>query len=122
MPSNTKLNGYPLQDGQQSSRSTPLSSGIQRPTSLGFSTLREPLNVKRDHHLGRHERWDKGHHGQRENLGLYLMKRQKKQESPAFAGWIVIASILAIAFSLSSVVLTNERTLERLQPRVDTVR
>lgn len=50
------------------------------------------------------------------------MKKQNKQESPVFTGWIALASILAVAFSLSSAVLTNERVLERLQPRVDAVR
>jgi hypothetical protein len=122
MPSNTKPNGYRLLDGQGKDRLSPSSSGIKAPTSLGFSTLHEPLNVKKDHHLGIHDRWDRGHQGQREVLRTYLMRRQKQQERSTSAKWIGIASIFVIAFSLSSIVFTNERVLEHLQPRVDAVK
>jgi hypothetical protein len=122
MPSAKKLNGYPLQDGQLSDQSNLSGQGTQPPTSLGFANSRHPVNLKKDHHLGRHERWDKGRQHQREILWQYLAERDRHSTSIRFKDVLALFFIAAIAMTVATLFIVGEDAILRSEPTKEVVR
>lgn len=114
-----KPSGYPLPDGQMSDQSNPLRSGTQMPSSLGFLTSRQILSARKEHHLSRHDRWDKGQQYQRDVRWQSIAARNRKQADLSLGLWSAIALIIFSGFSLASVALNNEKLLMMLQPQVE---
>lgn len=89
------------------------------PSSLGFLTSRQILSARKEHHLGKHDRWDKGQQYQRNVRWQSIAARNRKQADLSLGLWSAIALIIFSSFSLASVALNNEKLLMMLQPQVE---
>lgn len=116
------MNGYPLQTGQLSDQLNPLSQDTKMPTSLGFLNSRHPVNIKKDHHLGRHDRWDKGHQHQREVLWQYLAAKERQQSSQRTSGIVLMAALTLFSGLMITTVFTNEAVLLWLESKQERVK
>jgi len=121
MPSMRTSNGYPRPIGQLSDPSNPSRKGTQGPTSLGFLTSHYVSEPRKDHHLGRHDRWDKGRQHQREILWQYLATRERADRSRV-NGIVIIAALSLLAGLVATTALTNEAVLLRLESNKERVK
>lgn len=122
MPLEKKLNGLPQQDGPLSDQSSPFRPSTRQPTSLGFATSRDSLSAKRDHHLGRHERWDSGRQHQREILWQYLAARDRHSSSIRPKDVLALFFIAAIAMTVATLFIVGEDAILRPEPTKEVVR
>lgn len=89
------------------------------PSSLGFLTSRQNLSARKEHHLSRYDRWDKGQQYQRDVRWQPIVAGNRKQADLSLGLWSAIALIIFSGFSLASVALNNEKLLMMLQPQVE---
>lgn len=122
MPSGKRSNGYPLQGGQLSNQSNLSGRDTQPPTSLGFVNSRHPVNLKKDHHLGRHERWDKGRQHQREILWQYLADRDRHSRSIRFRDALALLFIAVVSMTVATLFIANEDAILRFGSAKEAVR
>jgi hypothetical protein len=60
------------------------------PSSLGFLTSRQILSARKEHHLGRHDRCDKGQQYQRDVRWQSIVARNRKQVDLSLGLWSVL--------------------------------
>jgi hypothetical protein len=77
------------------------------------------LSARKEHHLGRHDRWDRGQQYQRDVRWQSIAARNRSQADPSLGLWAAIALTLLSGLSLASVALNNEKLLMMLQPQVE---
>lgn len=116
MPSVKRSNGYPLQGGQLSDQSNLSGRGTQPPTSLGFLNSRHPVNLKKDCHMSRHERWDSGRQYQREIIWQYLAAGNRHSSSIRLKDVLALFFIAAIAMTAATLFIANEAAILRPEP------
>jgi len=122
MPSMRTSNGYPRPIGQLSDPSNPSRKGTQGPTSLGFLTSHYVSEPRKDHHLGRHDRWDKGRQHQREILWQYLAAKKKQEQRQQSSTAALLAMLLIATALMVSVILDNEAIPLRIESNLEQVR
>jgi hypothetical protein len=122
MPSSKTSSGSAQPGGHLSSQSNRSSVTTRQPTSLGFATSRDPINVRRDGHLGRHERWDSGRQHERVVAWQRVVDQNRQPKEYRIPG-ILIAGLMTVLCGLMAyTALTNESVLLRIESSADKVR
>jgi hypothetical protein len=122
MQSMKKLNGYRHLIGQSNSQFSLSCQGIQPPSSLGFPNSLHPVNIKKDHHLGRYDRWDKGHQHQREVLWQHLVVRGRQQVNQRMTGILLAAALTLLGGIMLTAVFANEAVLLKLESNQERIK
>jgi hypothetical protein len=83
--------------------------------SLGFSkSTHAPQHLRRDHYLGRHDRWDKGCYSQKEILQRRALSSPDAGRGVGAFGNLVLVGFIFIAIGMAGVALHQE---QRLSPQ-----
>lgn len=119
MQSNKTSNGSAQQDGRLSGPLTPSKTTTRPRTSLGFATSRDPVNIKRDQHLGRHERWDAGREYERVVYWQRVAGKNNQPSEHRILGILVSTAMTILCGFMAYTTLTNESKLLKMESSVD---
>lgn len=121
MASGMKSNGLPPEIGVTKWRSKDSGAPTPMLPSLGSCKSTHPTTVKKDEHLGLHDKWNKGKQFEREQ-SWQSFSDTTSHGSIGLLGLCAIGAFLSLALLMSFVALNREQKLNQLQPIVDSVK